>query len=132
MKIGELKSLGHNVADSLASGIGFMIGVYAMDVFGEATSSADGYIAVDFLRGTCLGNEGSDSLRRAVALYRDALPDMCEKHGLTLSAIAALQARYGVDKVYGPHFTVIVEDTNGRRSSDRYIGVPGKRLRVRP
>ena len=27
MKLGELKSLGHNIADSLASGMGLMIGV---------------------------------------------------------------------------------------------------------
>jgi hypothetical protein len=43
MKFGELKSIGHNIADSLASGIGLMIGVYEMDIFGEAANSHEGY-----------------------------------------------------------------------------------------
>ncbi len=33
MKLGELKSLGHNIADSLASGVGVLIGVYVTDIF---------------------------------------------------------------------------------------------------
>ena len=36
MKHDELRSIGHNIADSLASGCGLMIGVYDMDIFGEA------------------------------------------------------------------------------------------------
>lgn len=42
MKFGKLKSLGHNLADSMASGMGFLIGVYHMDVFAEATASEEG------------------------------------------------------------------------------------------
>ena len=33
MKFGELKSIGHNIADSLACGPGFLIGVYCTDIF---------------------------------------------------------------------------------------------------
>lgn len=33
MKFGVLRSIGHNIADSLASGIGLMIGVYTTNVF---------------------------------------------------------------------------------------------------
>lgn len=128
MKLGELKSLGHNVADSLASGIGLLIGVYTMDVFGEASSSPEGYITVDFLSGTSTGGEASAALRRAITLYCEALPDLCNKHGCDVAAIATLTARYGVDAVYGPHFAVTVETVDGRRSSDQYVGVPGKRL----
>jgi hypothetical protein len=47
MKFGTLKSIGHNIAESLASGIGMMIGVYEMDVFGEAAAAPQGYIEVD-------------------------------------------------------------------------------------
>ncbi len=35
MKHAVLKSVAHNIADSLASGIGLMIGIYEMDVFGD-------------------------------------------------------------------------------------------------
>jgi len=131
MKFGTLKSLGHNVADSVASGIGLMIGVYEMNVFTDATSSKDGFVKVDFLRGKALGTEISTSMQRAIQLYREALPRLCEKHGIRLEEISELEAKFGVDPVYGPHFTVTVENTSGRRSSDQYIGVPGKRSRRR-
>jgi hypothetical protein len=67
MKFGKLKSLGHNVADSMASGIGFVIGVYGMDVFGEAAASNEGFIAVDFLGGTTTGAIPSAGLSQAFA-----------------------------------------------------------------
>lgn len=42
MKFDTLRSIGHNIADSLGSGIGLLIGVYEMDVFGEAAGAPDG------------------------------------------------------------------------------------------
>lgn len=74
MKFGTLKSIGHNIADSLASGIGMMIGVYQMDVFGEAASGPEGYIEVDFLTGQASGAPLSPELARALGLYAKALP----------------------------------------------------------
>ena len=131
MKLGKLKSVGHNVADSLASGIGLMIGVYQMNVFAEAAGEEDGFIIVDFLAGTVSGRTVSESLRNAVRLYRDALPDLCAKHGLPQSDFRTLSVRFGTDRVYGPHFTVTVEASDGTRSTDEYVGVPGRRLRSR-
>jgi hypothetical protein len=49
MKIGTLRAIAHNVADSLGSGIGLLIGVYEMDVFGEAKKCPGGIIGIDFL-----------------------------------------------------------------------------------
>jgi hypothetical protein len=131
MKRGSLKSLGHNIADSFASGIGLMIGVYEMNVFAEASSASEGFINVDFLNASSSGGDASSGLRRAIGLYRDALPALCEKHGIDPRQIKTLEARYGTDPVYGPHFAVTVEDNGGRRSTDQYVGVPGKRLRRR-
>jgi hypothetical protein len=131
VKFANLKALGHNVADSLASGVGFMIGVYTMDVFAEATSSKDGFIVVDFLQGKCIEGEASCSLNRAAQLYRDALPSLCAKHGLDIADIVMLRVRYGVDAAYGPHFSVTVEDSSKRRSTDGYVGFPGRRLTTR-
>ncbi|TFZ07652.1 hypothetical protein [Ramlibacter humi] len=129
MKLGELKSLGHNIAGSLASGIGLMIGVYDMNVFAEASSSSEGFVTVDFLNASSTGASVSAKLGRAIVLYKDALPALCAKHGLDLGEIKIVQVRYGVDPVYGPHFTVTVETADGRRSADQYLGVPGRRLR---
>ena len=132
MKLGELKSIGHNIADSLASGIGFLIGIATTDIFFEASSSTDGYIVVDFLSGSTTSGEASLELKRVISQYRDALPSLCKKHGCELGEISVLTARYGVDAVYGRHFTVTVQGLDGRQSTDRYLGVPGKRLRKRP
>jgi hypothetical protein len=129
MKFDELKSIGHNIADSLASGIGLLIGVYEMDVFGEATRSPEGFITVDFLNGTSEGGTPSPSLAAAIRLYRDALVDLCEKHGTSPSAFRELTARYSIDR-YGGRFRVSVQDQQGHHSVDEYVGVPGRRVRV--
>lgn len=130
MRISKLKSVGHNIADSLASGIGMLIGVYAMNIFNEASSGSEGFIEVDFLSGKVEGSPVSASLSRAINLYKDALPDLCAKHGLEVFEIKALNARFGTDPVYGPHFAVTVECNDGKRSTDQYVGTPGRRLRT--
>jgi hypothetical protein len=131
MKIGNLKSVGHNIADSLASGIGLMIGVYEMNVFAEAAGEDEGFVVVDFLAGLTSGKTVSTSFRKAVVLYTEALPDLCLKHSVDPKEFRRLEVRYGTDPVYGPHFTVNVESRTGKRSTDQYVGIPGRRLRRR-
>ena len=132
MKFATLKSVGHSIADSLASGICMLIGYYDIDIFHEAASSGEGYIEVDFLTGSTAGSPASSSLSRAIALYRDVIPEQCKKQGGNFSSLTRMSARFGTDKVYGPHFTVTVEDIEGRKSTEKYIGRPGRRLRRRP
>ena len=128
-KLGTISAIGHNFADSFASGIGLLVGYYAMDVFAEAAASTEGFILVDFMNATTAGSPVSAGLARAVCLYRDVLPDFCAKHGVELDDITAFQVRFGTDAAYGRHFLVTVESASGRRSAVRYFGVPGKRLR---
>jgi hypothetical protein len=138
MKFGELESIGHNIADSLASGIGLLIGVYATDIFDEAGRSPQRYISVDFLNGTSTGGEVSESLARAIRLYSQGLPDLCRRHGIDTSAFRELTARYS-STWRDHHFAVTVEDQSGRRSTVEYAGHPGSRAlqldhlgRIRP
>lgn len=138
MKFGELKSIAHNIADSLGSGIGLMIGVYEVDIFGEAANSPEGYITVDFLSGATSGAEPSTSLAKAISLYSEALADLCRKHGTTSYVFRELKARFSLDS-HGRRFVVTVGDHEGRRSTDEYLGLPGRRVmeldglgRVRP
>ena len=128
MKIGQLASFGHNVADSLASGICLMVGIYSVDIYREAAASPEGHIAVDFMTGTTSGSPVSAELGRAIQRYSERLPELTERHGLNLSEIKVLSARFGTDPVAGPHFCVTVETSNGRRSIDQYTGVPGRRF----
>lgn len=124
MRHNVLRSLAHNVADSLASGIGFPIGVYVTNIFEEASRSPEGFITVDFLRGIAEGGPASESLRQAITLYRDALPGLCEKQDVNVASFRMLTARYcnGVT-------LVTVEDERGKKSVDEYVGHPLRRIR---
>jgi hypothetical protein len=127
MKFDQLRSIGHNIADSLASGIGLPIGLYQTDVFGEARrQTGQGFIIVDFLLGTCASGAPSASLARAITLYRDALAELCKKHGTSPSAFRKLTAQYSMDAL-GRRFVVTVEDQYGHHADDEYVGIPGKR-----
>lgn len=129
MKFGTLKSIGHNIANSLASGVGLMVGVFEMDVFGEAAATPEGFIEVDFLTGEASGGKPSAELKRALKLYADALPDLCKRHGVEVSEFQHLSARFSGRPMF-ERFTVTVEDKRGRRSADEYVGLLGKRPKV--
>ncbi|GGF48763.1 hypothetical protein GCM10007301_05030 [Azorhizobium oxalatiphilum] len=126
MKFDALTSIAHNLADSFACGNGFMIGLCVTDVFGEAASSPEGYILVDFIAGTSTGAPASASLTEAISLYAGALGFLCLRHGTTGAAFRELTARYSMD-MDGRRCLVTVEDQNGRRSIDEYRGTPCKR-----
>ncbi|MBN9018400.1 MAG: hypothetical protein J0H11_13360 [Rhizobiales bacterium] len=126
MKFDDLRSIAHNIADSLASGIGLMIGVYHFDVFSEAAASPEGFILVDFVSGTSSGAQPSALLARVIALYGQALDPHCQRHGTRADAFRELKCRYSADHL-GVRFLVTVEDQNGRRIVDEYIGRPGRR-----
>ena len=61
-------------------------------------------------------------------LYRDALPDLCTKHGVLHSAFVELTARY-YPTISGGNFELTVVDRQGRRSSTEYSGFDGARLK---
>ena len=126
MKHRELRAIAHNIADSLASGICLMIGVYDIEVFREAAAAPGGFIIVDFLRGTTSAKV-SERLADAVRRYRDALPGHCERHGVPISAFRELLVRYEPQRDFGVRFIVSIEDEAGRRSTDEYVGTPGAR-----
>lgn len=130
-KLNVLKSIAHNIGDSIGCGLGFMIGHYAMDVYEEAATSENGYLLVDILNGKILEGEASASLQKAIAQYSNILPDFCRKHGADVSDFQSLHIRFGLDPVYGGHFKVMVTDKAGRSTEDKYTGSPAKRLRTR-
>jgi hypothetical protein len=66
MKIGILRTIAHNVADSLGSGCGLLIGVYDMNVYGEAKKSPGQVIAIDFLAAKAIEGKVSRNLASAI------------------------------------------------------------------
>src|ERR1700760_2402887 len=129
MKFAELRSIGHNIADSLASGIGLPIGIYQIDIFDEARRDTERCMIVDFLSGKVVKGRASSSLARAVALYAEALPALCAKHRTSSDIFRELVACYSAD-AFGPRFTVTIADDGGRRAVDDFVGVPGRRIRI--
>lgn len=128
MRFSDLKSVGHNVAASLASGLGFPIGFYVTAIFHEARATEKGLIGVDFLRGDISVGEASPSLRRAISLYGDALADLSARQGVRKEDFRRLDAQFGVHPAYGDFFTVTVADWHGRSSTETYLGESGARL----
>jgi hypothetical protein len=128
MKFNSLRAIGHNVADSLGSGICFLVGIYDCDVYGESRAHPGGCIAVDFLRGEVTSGPVSAQLAGAIAAYRDGLAELCIRHGTSLGAFSELTARFSEDG-YGPRVTVIVADHIGHQAKDEYVGRPARRVR---
>jgi hypothetical protein len=129
MKHDDLRSIAHNITDSLASGCGLMIGVYDMDVFGEAAKSREGLIKVDFLNGAIIEGQASPSLAKAVQLYSQALRGQCENQGASVSSFRELTAEF-FRGALATCVHVTVEDQNGRRTTDEYAGTPLRRIKV--
>ena len=129
MKHAELRAMVHNIADSLASGIGLMIGHYEMDVFGEAARSQEGAITVDFLLGEVVEGQPSVSLTHSVALYGKAFTGVCASAGVLVEDVREAQVRYWSDGLQR-RFTVTVADLAGRRSTTEYGGIPGQRVKI--
>jgi hypothetical protein len=129
MKFDELRSIGHNIAASLASGDSLLTGVFGTDIFGEAGRSPEGFITVDFLRGTSAGGKPSAFLADAIVQCREAFVALCRNHGTSHTVFREATARYSCD-VYGGRFLATVEDAQGRRKVDEYTGMPGSRAKV--
>jgi hypothetical protein len=124
VKHGQLASIAHNIAHSLASGVGLMIGVYCMDIFGEADRSSEGFIEVDFLTGATKGARPSDELAAAIRLYVKALPGLCERQGVAVEDFRTLNAEFrGPSR--SPAFVVHVVDRRGKESRRRFSGYDG-------
>jgi hypothetical protein len=129
MKIGTLRAIAHNIADSLGSGCGLLIGVYDMNVYGEAKKNPGGVIEIDFLAAKTTQGRVSPRLAAAIAKYRKALPDLCAKHGASIEYFKTLTARYSAD-VFNRRTVVTVRDRVGRCYVDEYIGIPMRHIKV--
>lgn len=129
MKHDRLCAIGHNLADSMASGLGIVIAYYPMDVFGEAASSPEALIEVDFLNGRVVRGKPSEELEAAVALFAEVLPEFCQSNGAAVTDFKALSATFNTTAL-GRQVLLSVTDQSGRSSTTEYRGVPLKRLKV--
>jgi hypothetical protein len=129
MKIGTLRAIAHNIADSLGSGCGLLIGVYDMNVYGEAKRNPGGVIGIDFLAAKVIEGKVSRTLETAIAKYRAALPDLCCRHGASVEDFKTLTARYSGEGLCA-RVVVTVRDRLGRCYVDEYVGIPARHIKV--
>jgi len=129
MKHNRLCAIAHNFADSLASGLCFVIGYHPVDVFGEAASTEEGIIEVDFLQGQIVGGQASENLKLAVARFAEVLPKFCRDNGADVADFETLSAAFSA-KMLDRQALITVKDRNGHLSITEYAGVPLKRPRV--
>lgn len=127
MKHGILCAIGHNLADSMASGLAFLIGYRELHVFDEVAASPDGAIEVDFLSGKILRGSASDNLALAARQYAEILPSFSLANGAEASDFTSLSAVFE-RKNLKHHVTVSFTDKSGRSSTTDYAGLPLKRL----
>jgi hypothetical protein len=125
MKHDRLCAIGHNLADSLASGLCFVIGYHPTDIFGEAALNKDGTIGIDFLHGRIVRGVVSAGLRPAIARFGEVFPKFCrgneakEDDFETLSALfdatelkrRVLLSRNGPRAVHAPCAEIFNSDT---------------------
>lgn len=128
MRHNRLHAVAHNFAESLASGLGFVIGYYPTDVFKEAAANGEQGLVVDFLNGEVLAERCSKDLRRAISKYRDAFPEFCAKHGVEQADFRMFRVRFLKGQLHNP-WIVTIEDSDGKSSSREYRGVPGRRVK---
>lgn len=129
MKHDRLCAIGHNLADSMASGLAFVIGYYPMDVFSEAASSPGGVIEVDFLTGVIARGEASENLKGAAARFAKVLPAFCQENGADAADFIAFSAAFEATALER-RVSLLVTDRSGRSTTTEYAGAPLKRVRV--
>lgn len=112
----------------MASGFSLIINCYGMDVFGEAARSDGGAIRVDFLSGEIVEGDASESLRRAAALFAEALPEFCQQHGAAADDFAELFVTFSSDPL-ARKAILAVTDKEGGRSVTEYEGNSLRRKR---
>jgi hypothetical protein len=133
MKFDQLRSIAHNLADSLASGDSLLFGLFGgpkLSVPGAAFRSPDRCVVVDFLVGQVTVGEVSPELARVIADAPASLAFLCEKHRASPAMFHELTAKYKVDASEQFGYAVTIVDISGRRAVDEYVGIPGKRKRA--
>lgn len=126
-KFAVLRSIGHNLADSLGSGVSLLVGAYeGYDIYAEAAAAPDGSVEIDFLAGRATNVSVSPVLAEVLARFVLELPEFCARHGARPDDFAGLAARFSGTPA-NPKVTVTVTNRAGRRASDHYVGSPARR-----
>lgn len=127
MKRGQLRSIAHSLADSIAGGISLMTGFYELDLYGDAAKSPDGKLSVDLLNGHVIEGIASPELCTAISRLSLHFDRLCQTAGITRGDCHVANAHfYATPTRRG--FTLEIEDGTGRVTEADYEGIPAHRV----
>lgn len=127
MKRGQLRSIAHSLADSIAGGISLMTGFYELDLYGDAAKSPDGKLSVDLLNGRVIEGTPSAELSTAISSLSLHFDRLCQTASIARGDCRAANAYfYATPTRTG--FTLTIEDGAGRVTETDYEGTPAHRV----
>lgn len=127
MKHGQLRSVAHSMADSLASGVSLMTGIYDLHVYEDALRSENGVLTVDLLNGKVIKGEPSANLAAAILCLPREFDRLCRADGFSRSDCRNAVAHFHANK-FSRGFTLFVEDKSGQATETDFQGVPARRV----
>ena len=132
MKHDVLRAAAHNIADSFANGVSLLTGWYDNAfVWDDVAASANKELHFDLLSSE--GGQPGYSLgtQRFLEAMRKIVPDQLAREGCDPQQVAQFEItlrRSTVEPISGREVLVMVTDTRGKSSIDRYVGMPLTRI----
>jgi hypothetical protein len=127
MKHGQLRSVAHSIADSLACGISLMTGFYDLRIYDDAMRSENGVLTVDLLNGRVVTGTPSTNVASAVLRIPKEFDRLCSAKGLARSDCRRALAHFHANPIT-QEFTLVVEDSSGRITEADFQGAPARRV----
>lgn len=127
MKRGQLRSIAHSLADSIASGISLMTGSYELDLYGDAAKSPGGELSVDLLNGIVVKGTPSSELSTAISRLSAHFDRLCQSAGSSRNDCHAAIAHFH-SMPTSSGFTLVIEDSAGQVTETDYEGIPAHRV----
>ena len=124
---GTLHMVAHNLADSIAGGLSFVLGVYEVAIWAEAQRAPRTGVVIDVLSGSVI--EGPMDRPHPVEIAKAcgaAFPRFCRQNDVRTEDYRLCHLRF---LPAPPRYEVTVKDQRGRQSMRRYRGSPGRRER---
>ena len=129
VKHAVLRSIAHNLADSISSGCCLLISDHDIGVYDEAKQTEEKCITVDLLQGTVLEHGASIKLTSQIRQCSVALEGLARSQGASCREFTEITVRFWTNELTN-RFSVSVRDRDGRRTTTEFTGRPGKRVRV--
>lgn len=128
MKHGELRSVVHSIADSLACGVSLITGFYDLRIYDDAERSEGGVLTVDLLNGRVIRGTASTDLISAVLQIPNEFHRLSRAKGFARRDCQSALAHFHAYQVTCG-FTLVVEGIDGRVTEADDHGIPARRVK---